>query len=416
MRMNEVEEIMRQYIQEFMDHYLPKEEIVHRLPVSVPIESFWEQLTRARMDRRMLLPLLDQSDQLLYLVVNRSITQQSDQVAAFARRELEEDLSSMERDLTSVMLEEALASAEVEGINIPKDRARRLVRYRQTPVTQAEETVVNIYQAIVYMLEHLHEPLTLAVIEEMARLLTIRRGQNTLTGYRRENVSVVRGRQVIYNPPDTYKIPSMMLSLEDFIRESPIHPVLKACVAHYYLLYIYPYAEGNGRLARLVGAMMLMQGGYGFFRHAALSRQVAMNQDAYEKAMTYVENSGGDVTYFVDVTSRMLSASLKTMEHHLTHEVWGRKTLDAIEVSRLPKRLKKGCAWLLNNQKASVTVEEWKKKHRVSTESARHDLLFLRDMGLVDRTMEGRKAVFTIQWGKKLSPETWTVGEKSEET
>ena len=46
---------MQKYIQEFMDHYLPKEEIVHRLPVTMPIEPFWESLTRARMDRRMLL-------------------------------------------------------------------------------------------------------------------------------------------------------------------------------------------------------------------------------------------------------------------------------------------------------------------------------------------------------------------------
>jgi len=398
---------MQKYIHEFMDHYLPKEEIVHRLPVTMPIEPFWESLTRARMDRRMLLPLLDQDDQLLYLVVNGSITRQSDEVAAFARRELDEDLSGMEDDLTSIMLEEALASAEVEGIVIPKDRARRLVRFHHRPVTLAEETVVNNYNAIAYMLEHLHEPLTIAVIQELAQILTVRRGQSTLTGYRRDNVSVARGRQVIYNPPDIYKIPSMMISLEDFIRESPLHPVLKACIAHYYLLYIYPYAEGNGRLARLVGTMMLMQGGYGFFRHASLSREVAAHQDDYEKAMTYVEQSGGDVTYFVDVASRMLAKSLTVMEDHLTHQVWGEKTLKEVEKSRLPKRLKKGVAWLINTRKEGVTVEEWKKKHRVSTETSRHDLLVLRDLAIVNRTMEGRKAVFLLQWGKKLNPIVW---------
>lgn len=395
---------MQQYIQQFMDNYLPKEEIIHRLPVSMPIEPFWESLTRARQEKRMLLPLLDQSDQLLYLVVNKTISNNSDKVANFARRELEADLSGMEEDISATMLEEALASAEVEGITIPRDRARRLVRYHQNPVTLAEETVVNNYAAISYMMAHLHEPLTLPVIEEMARLLTMRRGAPTLTGYRRENVSVARGRQVIYNPPDTYKIPSMMISLEDFIRESPLHPILRACIAHYYLLYIYPYADGNGRLARLVGAMMLIQGGYGFFRHAALSREVAMDQDAYEKAMTYVEQSAGDVTYFVDVTARMLAESLEVMEHHLSHEVWGKKTLSAVEKSRLPKRLKKGMAWLINTSKQDVTVEDWRKKHRVSTETARNDLLLLRDYNILSRTMEGRKAVFSIQWGKPIQP------------
>ena len=41
-----------------------------------------------------------------------------------------------------------------------------------------------------------------------------------------------------------------------------------------------------------------------------------------------------------------------------------------------------------------ITVEEWKKKFKVVTETARKDLLLLCEENLLEKMMDGRKAVF----------------------
>ena len=52
--------------------------------------------------------------------------------------------------------------------------------------------------------------------------------------------------------------------------------------------------------------------------------------------------------------------------------------------------------WLLESSDSSVTVETWRKKYRVVTETARRDLLALCDAGLLVRELDGRKAVFRV--------------------
>ena len=64
---------------------------------------------------------------------------------------------------------------------------------------------------------------------------------------------------------------------------------------------------------------------------------------------------------------------------------------------RLNDRQIKGARWLLEGKSAQVTADAWKKRFRTATETARQDLLLLCEEGLLERKMEGRKAVFTIR-------------------
>ena len=71
------------------------------------------------------------------------------------------------------------------------------------------------------------------------------------------------------------------------------------------------------------------------------------------------------------------------------------KTLEA--TGRLNDRQIRGARWLLEGKPGQVTVDAWKKKFRTATETARQDLLLLCEEGLLERKLEGRKAVFTIR-------------------
>jgi len=80
-------------------------------------------------------------------------------------------------------------------------------------------------------------------------------------GYYR-NVSVrISGSTVIL--PNYLKVPSLMADFIKWINSrSPMHPVELASEAHYKLVTIHPFTDGNGRTARLLMNMILMMYGY----------------------------------------------------------------------------------------------------------------------------------------------------------
>ena len=113
--------------------------------------------------------------------------------------------------------------------------------------------------------------------------------------------------------------------------------------------------------------------------------------------MRQVEMSGNDMTYFIDYYSAMLSWSVGKMKEHLLGHVLTEKRMKTLEATgRLNDRQIKGARWLLEGKPGQVTVDAWKKKFRTATETARQDLMLLCEKGLLERKMEGRKAVFTI--------------------
>lgn len=189
----------------------------------------------------------------------------------------------------------------------------------------------------------------------------------------------------------------MMEALVSFIQESELHPILKSCIAHFYFVYVHPFADGNGRTARALSYMMLLQAGYDFFRYFSISGLVSKERGKYYRAMLNVEESDSDMTYFIDCYSEMLSRTVSEMEAHLTHHVLAEQKLKALTASEeLNDRQLKGAKWLLEGSSASVTVEIWKKKYKVVTETARRDLLSLCERGVLQREMVGRKAIFRV--------------------
>lgn len=91
---------------------------------------------------------------------------------------------------------------------------------------------------------------------------TILKGIDDHNARRYRNVSVrISGSTVIM--PNPMKIPNLM---QDFIlwlrSERDTHPVKLASEAHYRLVTIHPFSDGNGRTARLLMNLILLMAGY----------------------------------------------------------------------------------------------------------------------------------------------------------
>ena len=105
------------------------------------------------------------------------------------------------------------------------------------------------------------QDITEANIKELHRLFYYRIDEDQAGKYRKQKV-IITGTSFI--PPSPEKIPDLMKS---FVTEIPLdrsknHPVEFAAVLHRKLVTVHPFIDGNGRAARLLMNLALLQAGY----------------------------------------------------------------------------------------------------------------------------------------------------------
>ena len=89
-------------------------------------------------------------------------------------------------------------------------------------------------------------------------------------------------------------------NLIEFMSNKEIIPLLKAAITHYFLEYIHPFYDGNGRFGRYIYSMYLSRK-YDIFTGISLSYAIKMNQKKYLNSFLQVgkEKNYGEITFFV---------------------------------------------------------------------------------------------------------------------
>ncbi len=104
--------------------------------------------------------------------------------------------------------------------------------------------------------------------------------------------------------PNPRKVPDLMQGFTEWLsRDQTLHPVELAAEAHYRLVTIHPFVDGNGRSARLLMNMILLMNGY----PAAIirKRDRLAYIDSLEKAQL-----GGSKDDYLKIISRAVDRSL----------------------------------------------------------------------------------------------------------
>lgn len=174
---------------------------------------------------------------------------QCDAVAATARRNFVSDELS-EQTVEEATIDEAVWSSVIEDAFTSKAEAGRIIRQNKSPANKSEHMVKNNYQALLYVLEHLEDPITAQTLIDIARIATCGTSDETVKGFRTIPVYVIEREGIIYIPPDAAQVPALVEDLLAFITGSELHPLLKACIAHFYFVYAHPITDGNVRTVR----------------------------------------------------------------------------------------------------------------------------------------------------------------------
>ncbi|MDD2402438.1 MAG: Fic family protein [Clostridia bacterium] len=122
----------------------------------------------------------------------------------------------------------------------------------------------------------------------------------------RDDVVYVVGDNITHEGLSWKKIPKYMDDLINYINTNDdLDQVVKSIVIHYYFVYLHPYFDGNGRMARLLQLWYLVQMGYSQALFIPFSAFINESKGKYYKAFTKISGNR-KVSGVLDITPFVL--------------------------------------------------------------------------------------------------------------
>lgn len=190
------------------------------------------------------------------------------------------------------------SSLKIEANSLSLGQVRDVINGKMVLGEQKEiQEVKNAYAAYerfseiqpfsIKSLKRFHGIMTKYVVEESG-------------DFRRGEEGVFNGDECIFMAPPAQFVPQLMGDLFAWMKEEKnnVHPLIMSSVFHYEFVFIHPFADGNGRMARLWHTAMLAKW-KPVFEYIPIESQIEKFQNEYYKAIArcHVE---GESTLFIE--------------------------------------------------------------------------------------------------------------------
>ena len=94
------------------------------------------------------------------------------------------------------------------------------------------------------------------------------------------------------SPFDTPRLmPELVVWVNDERDKARLHPLLIIAIFVVVFLEIHPFQDGNGRLSRVLTALLLIQAGYAYVPYSSLESVIELNKEAYYLALRQTQGS-----------------------------------------------------------------------------------------------------------------------------
>jgi len=175
-------------------------------------------------------------------------------------------------------------------------------------------------------------------IDELKRLHGIMTKNTSVESgsYRIKDEGVITDGRGAFMAPPPSKVPSLMSELFDWMsaNRDTVHPLILSSVFHYEFVFIHPFAEGNGCMARLWQNALLTKWNSAF-HYLPLEKAIQEFKDEYYSALD-VSSSAGISTAFIEFMLEKIDETLKWAQQQLKDDTAGltiyeQRLLDAME-------------------------------------------------------------------------------------
>ena len=226
------------------------------------------------------------------------------------------------------------SSLKIEANSLTLGQVRDVINGKAVLGEQKEiQEVKNAYAAYErfseidpYSIEHLklfHSIMTKYIVEESG-------------DFRHGEEGVFSGNQCIFMAPPARSVPGPMEELFSWMMsvKNDVHPLILSCVFHYEFVFIHPFSDGNGRMARLWHTAILARW-KPVFEYIPIESQIEKFQNEYYEAIARCHGAGESTIFIEFMLSQIdkildeVSVQINEEDEHLSETV--KKLLDVME-------------------------------------------------------------------------------------
>jgi len=227
--------------------------------------------------------------------------------------------------------EDAVQTAAIEGKNLDREGVRSsIAAHLGLPAAGLRPADREVDGLVAVLLDATHNHAAALTRERLcgwhAALFPSGRSgfQAIVTGtWRNTPMQVVSGaygkQRVHFEAPSPERLEVEMAAFFSWWEEGrgKLDGILRAALAHLYFVTIHPFADGNGRLARVITDMILAEDEGAGKRYYSLSAQIMRERDAYYGMLEKTQAGSGECTewllWFIDCFDRALTAAEVTV-------------------------------------------------------------------------------------------------------
>ncbi len=316
------------------------------------------------------------------------------------------DVSSANKQklITRGIMEEAIASSQLEGAATSRQAAKKMLREGRRPINQSEQMILNSYLAMKAIEdEYKDSEMNMDLLLEFHGLITKdtldSEGEKPRIRNAKEPICVVdRLTGVVYHEaPSSKFVDEELQKLIKFANDelkSPtfIHPIIKAIMLHFWIGYLHPFTDGNGRLARLLFYWYLMKKGYWVFAYLPISKTIKKSPIQYSTAYVLSEQDDNDLTYFIDYNIKKIKLALQEFNEYLARQTKNNVQMkDECEKKyNLNTRQIQLLQYLQGDQNERTSLTAHMNVNQITKMTASKDLKDLLKKGFLDRERQGK--------------------------
>ena len=375
-------------------------------PPEISAEEYWAALKLARHQFRRNLPLRDHGGQPFGYTVCDPLLELLHYVDRFTSGTLElpqqaTNPETRDRYIINSLIEEAITSSQLEGATTTREIAKEMIRSGRRPISEDEQMILNNFRAMLEIQEIKEQPLTPEAISALHA--TIIQGTETERpgSFRTEadKIAVYYRESKIFLPPSAKEVPERLGRLCEFANESQskfLHPVVKAIVLHFWLAYIHPFTNGNGRTARALFYWSMLSQGFWLFEYISISSILKAGPAKYARSFLYTETDDNDLTYFLLAQLSIIKRAIESLYNYLRRKaVEIREILAVLQSSdQFNHRQLALLSHAIRHPGHRYTIKSHRVSHKIVYQTARTDLLELTDKGLLVQSRQRNAYIF----------------------
>ena len=203
------------------------------------------------------------------------------------------------------------------------------------------------------------------------------------------------GRQKIhFEAPPAEHLPEEMARFLAWVNTpAPTEPSLvRAGLGHLWFVTLHPFDDGNGRIARAIGDLLLARADGSPQRFYSLSAQIQRERKAYYEILERTQKGSLEVTEWLQWFLHMLEEALQLAHHTLDAVLHKAQFWQRLSGLSLNPRQIKVLNRLLDGFEGKLTSRKWAALGKCSTDTALRDITELVALGALQASPAGGRS------------------------